>query len=300
MINLISISDTAYVITSAAGNVSVHTSWVDLASGSVTPGRTNTAAITTATTTTVVAAPAASTYRNIKYVTIKNHDAAVTNIVEFYTTDGTTAIDHIQATLTPLQSLVFSDNCGWQKYSATGAALASNDYPATVSNASTASFSTAFSADTYLTGSAIVLPTGILRIGTMIRWSFDMVKTAAGVATPIITIRFGTAGTTADTSRCAFTFAAGTGVADTARFEIMANFRSVGSGVATIIAGTCSCYHSLAATGMTTTGASGFGQITTIGGGFDSTVAGSTIGLSFNGGTSFAGTNNVVQTIMTT
>ena len=61
MINLASTSDLLKVITSAAGTVAVHASWVDLPNGgtSSSPGRTNTADITTATTTTVVASPAA-------------------------------------------------------------------------------------------------------------------------------------------------------------------------------------------------------------------------------------------------
>ena len=49
MLILSSTSDLLRVTTSAAGDVDVHASWVDNASGTITPGRTNTAAITTAT-----------------------------------------------------------------------------------------------------------------------------------------------------------------------------------------------------------------------------------------------------------
>jgi hypothetical protein len=47
MINLASTSDSLYVVTSAAGDIEVHASWVDLSGSTVTPGRTNTASITT-------------------------------------------------------------------------------------------------------------------------------------------------------------------------------------------------------------------------------------------------------------
>jgi hypothetical protein len=46
---------------------------------------------------------------------------------------------------------------------------------------------------------------------------------------------------------------------------------------------------------MTTTGASGMAYLTVTSSGFDSTVAASSIGMSFNGGASFAGTNTLVQ-----
>ena len=58
MIFLTSTSDIIQVITSAAGSIRVHSTWIDNASGTVTPGRTNLAAITSATTTTAVVANA--------------------------------------------------------------------------------------------------------------------------------------------------------------------------------------------------------------------------------------------------
>lgn len=120
-----------------------------------------------------------------------------------------------------------------------------------------------------------------------------MVKTAAGIATPILAIRFGTAGTTTDTARLTFTFAAGTAAIDTGIVEVLVHFRTVGAtGVAT---GSARIAHHLAATGLTSTGASGTGIILATSAAFDTTVASSIIGASFNGGTSFAGTNTLVQ-----
>src|SRR6266446_3421873 len=52
-----------------------------------------------------------------------------------------------------------------------------------LSNASVATVSAGYAADTYLAGSAIAIPAaGGWRVGTIYNCSFDMVKTAAGVA----------------------------------------------------------------------------------------------------------------------
>ncbi len=154
---------------------------------------------------------------------------------------------------------------------------------------------TGFASDTYLTGSSLLLPSGIIRAGTQIKWVFDMTKTAAGTAALAINIRFGINGAVADTSRCALAFAVGTADADTGLFEVIATFRAVGSGTSAVIQGITKCAHHLAATGLISTGASGIGIVKTTGGGFDSTVASSYIGLSVNGGADFAGTNELVQ-----
>src|SRR5258706_4626752 len=97
-----------------------------------------------------------------------------------------------------------------------------------VTNASTTTVSAGYAADTYLAGSSLSIPTGLVRVGSIYHCIFDMVKTGAGTATPIITLRFGTAGTTGDTARLTFTFAVGTGVIDTGIFEIWAHFRVSG------------------------------------------------------------------------
>lgn len=113
MLLLNSVSDLIQVQTSAAGSVEVHASWVDNASGTITPGRTNTADITTATTTTVVASPAASTTRNVRHLNIHNESATITNIIDVIHTDGTTTHDLIRCTLLPEESLIFNQEGNW-------------------------------------------------------------------------------------------------------------------------------------------------------------------------------------------
>jgi hypothetical protein len=159
-------------------------------------------------------------------------------------------------------------------------------------NASNAN-QTGFSADTYLAGSSITVPAGLWQAGGIYKLRFDMVKTAAGTATFAINIRMGTAGTTADTAVLTLTFGAGTANADTGIFEVLATFRTVGSGTSAVLQGIARCTHHLAATGLVSTGASGTGIIIGTSAGFASTTQ-TYIGASINGGASFSGTNTMV------
>lgn len=123
MLNLIGATDSLYVITSAAGDIEVHASYADLvlSSGVVTPGRTNTASIATATTTTVVAAPSSGTVRNVKYASIYNHSATISNTCEVYHTDGTNPCEMAMAILLPGERLIYGDAEGWKHYDSNNA-----------------------------------------------------------------------------------------------------------------------------------------------------------------------------------
>lgn len=160
-------------------------------------------------------------------------------------------------------------------------------------NASLAGVATAFAVDTYLDGSPILMPPQGPKAKSMYYLVFDMVKSAAGTATFIVTVRFGTAGSVADTARLTFTFPAGTAAADAGTFELWLHFRSIGA--AAVAVGICRLVHALAATGLTTGGASGSSVQLITSGAFDSTVAGSILGVSINGGAAFSGTNSLQQ-----
>lgn len=110
------------VITSAATAVDVHASYVDNASGTITPGVKNTV-ITTAVAapgTTVVAAPAASTQRNVQHLIIRNKDAATSNTITVRHSDGTTAVDIFSVGLAAGEHLEFVYGKGWIVIDATG------------------------------------------------------------------------------------------------------------------------------------------------------------------------------------
>jgi len=110
---LTSTSDIIRIVTGSAADVDVHASWVDNASGTITPGRTNTTPITTATTTTVVGSPAASTQRNVRSLYIHNTHATVSTTVTVQHFDGTTNVDLINCTLLPDEHLELREDGSW-------------------------------------------------------------------------------------------------------------------------------------------------------------------------------------------
>lgn len=158
-------------------------------------------------------------------------------------------------------------------------------------NYSIAAQSPAATTRTYITGSAIAIPAGKLKIGTMFKWSFDMTKTAAGNAASTIDVAVGTAGTTADTARVSFTKPAGTAVADHGTVDIMVTCRGPLSASGRF-AGTMKMVHNLAATGhMVIPCMSQF----VLSGTFDVTVASLIVGLCITTGASDAITIEQVQ-----
>jgi hypothetical protein len=166
-------------------------------------------------------------------------------------------------------------------------------YPMQIINSSTADDSSFAATDRYVAGSACTVAAGDFKAGGQYRCIFDMVK-SAGTGAIVITVRVGTTGTTSDTTATIpFTFGAGTSVADTGMFEVLVNFRSVGSGTSAVIAGVCRGTHNLATTGLFNNAAA-WTIIGTTSAGFNSSTA-TKIGVSFNGSTSFAGVNKVVQ-----
>lgn len=120
MLLLTSTSDLVRVITGSAAAIDAHASWMDNASGTITPGRTNTASISTATTTTVVGSPGSSTQRNVKNLTLANTHASVstTVIVEHY--DNTTAETVWSGTLAAGEEVVLDELGVWTQYDVNG------------------------------------------------------------------------------------------------------------------------------------------------------------------------------------
>lgn len=137
---------------------------------------------------------------------------------------------------------------------------------------------------TYLAGSAIAVPVGKLQIGTVLSWTFDMTKTAAGSASSVIDIALGTNGTTTDTAVVSFTKPAGTAAADAAFVTITAVVRGPLS-ASGVIVGNFQMTHNLAATGHAQIPCV---VVTTVSGSVDVTVASLIAGLCITTGASDA------------
>jgi hypothetical protein len=149
-------------------------------------------------------------------------------------------------------------------------------------------------ADTYLTGSALTIPSHGLQAGTMFRWRLAMTKTAAGTAAPVWVVRIGTLGTVADAAILTFTqVALQTAAADTGVVTIEAILRNVGA--AGVLAGSLDMHHVLAATGFSTLTMNVM-QVTSAG--FDTTPAGLIVGVSINPGASGVWTHQCVKAEM--
>jgi len=163
-----------------------------------------------------------------------------------------------------------------------------------LNNASTAAVSAGYASDTYLVGSAVTIPTaGGWRVGTIYRCGFDITKTAAGTAASTIIVRMGTTGTTADAAILTFNHGVGTANADIGWYSLVATFRAVGAGTTAILQGVLALHHDLASTGLTTSSIDGNYILPVTSAGFNSTTQ-TIIGISFNGGASFSGTNTLV------
>jgi len=251
------------------------------------------------TTPTALIGPASGTDMIVDNIVVSNTGAS-TRVVTFYKTKDSTTYDATTqwAKLTLLTGERAEWNgIGWTTYTAQGISkVAPITSGLTISNASVAS-QAPFSSDTYLAGSSLSLPAGLIRAQSSFYWVFDVVKTNAGTAAPTVIIRYGTAGAFSDTARVTFTFSVQTAVVDRGIFEVWANFRSVGSGTSAVLAGIARLHHQLAVTGLNTVQPAGLQTLAVTSSGFDSTPAGSFIGLSVNGGGSAAWTVTVVQAL---
>ena len=155
-------------------------------------------------------------------------------------------------------------------------------------NASVANQSPTGGTDTYVTGSDVAIPAGRLQAKSRYRLRIWLDKTsAAGTASVVCTIRLGTAGTTADTSRAVLTFAIQTAATDEGTIDIDVTFRTVGSGTSAVIQANGLLDHKQAITGLTSVNSS---VVKATSSGFDSTVANLKIGCSINTGTSTVAT----------
>lgn len=243
------------------------------------------ATITTATTTVLIDATTGFTSGdsiNVKDASIFNADTVNSGTIRLEHFDGTNTAILCECILLPRERVELNEAGNWLHFDSNGG-LYTAASTVTLYKTSTTSQASTFAADTYLTGSFIVFPRAP-KVGTSYTLEFDAVKTAAGTATPIVTVRIGTAGTTSDTARNTLTFNAGTAAADTGRFRLTVVFRSVGSGTSAVTQAVCSLTKgATATTGLVNL----VGQtVTNTSSGFDSTTALLGIGASLNGGTS--------------
>lgn len=275
--------DKLKLITSAAGDIDTVCSYIDYDDANppvVQDMNVEKHNIVTAATTDILAGVTSANQRRVlKNCAIVNTHASVANNVTVVL-DAIDGLDYsITATyvLQPLESLRYDEGHGWFKDSSPTLALAG------ATNKMLGANQSGFAVDTYLQNSSLVCAAlGPATIGRTFHWRFILSKTAAGTATPIITVRTGT-GVVGDASRVVFTWGAGTAAIDRVEVEMDVFFISVGAGTAAVLRGKAN-----ATSNLTTTGWSNAVKALqpADSGGFDSTTAGLVVGLSYNGGAS--------------
>lgn len=151
----------------------------------------------------------------------------------------------------------------------------------------------AFATDLYLVGSNVLLPSFGMQAGTKYFLQASASKTGNGTGTPVYTVRIGSAGSAADTSRLALTGPAQTAIADIGTLNILLVVRNVGA--SGVIQGTAWWEHRGTAANTTTSG-TGFandstGHVEGTATPYDNSAEGGKyIGISINGGASNAWT----------
>jgi hypothetical protein len=164
----------------------------------------------------------------------------------------------------------YEDGDGWTVYSSTGVVVTGQvllgvglGTPATATQSLTASSANV------LTGTSFQIGTNTLQVGNRFRFTFTLGKTAAGVATWIAAVKFGTAGTTADGAIASFTSGTNTAAVDKGMYILDVWITAVGSGTSATCNAAVNGFNRLTdATGL---GVLGPGPTSTTG--FDSTLA---------------------------
>lgn len=124
MITLTATTHILELTTGSATAVDVFVSYADHTTAGAILGDEQTL-ITTATTTTILSAPASSTQRQVKLITI-NNTGATPNTVTVKKDISATEYDLFYTTLQTHESLIYIDGKGWTQYTATGQAYTAN------------------------------------------------------------------------------------------------------------------------------------------------------------------------------
>ena len=121
MILLNNLTSTLSIVTSGATSVGGSVSWLD-ATGTIitTPAVPTNFSSSSAGTTVIVPSPGGSTSRNVKYVAIRNNDAAATNTITVEVFDGTLTEVQVTVALRPGYTLFYEDKAGWYTVDAVG------------------------------------------------------------------------------------------------------------------------------------------------------------------------------------
>ena len=124
MIILKATTESLTLVTSSVAGIDCSVSYADITTTTFSPSTQETK-ITSATTTPICSAPAVSTQRQIKLISIVNIDAAVSNTITLYKLISATNYELWSGTLAAGESLSFTSDGEWVCYDSTNAIRAS-------------------------------------------------------------------------------------------------------------------------------------------------------------------------------
>lgn len=281
MIYLFATTDIIRTTVSSAAAVDVNLNYLEAvtSTGALAGAGRAFKAFSSASSDDTLAGPGGSNYRSLKQGTWRNKDAALAvDVTVMYRASGPVDYELHKVTLQPGESLIYIEGIGFFTN-------ARSSGKSGLKNCSTADQSIGASTTAYLTGSAILLPKPPVA-GTVLRFMYQIAKTAAATATQTVDLRFGIGGSTSDASRNAFTLDTETAVADEMLVEVLATIRGP-IGASCIVEAVL-----MAADNLTTTGFSNTARKAQIrrtqSAAFDITTAGLIAGLSITSGASHA------------
>jgi hypothetical protein len=233
MLNLATTTTKLTLVTGSATDIEVTHSYVDLSTSTFLPtgvGGDTLTNITTATTTDIVPAPAASTVRNVKHISLFNRHASTSNLCTVNQTDGTDTNCQAEVTLLAGERLVF-DECGtWTHYDANGGV-----YPSTGAAALQSDMEAGTSSSKYVTPQGVNWHPGVAKFWviftgntTTILSSWNVTSITDGTTEATVTIA-------ADFSSPNWpVFATATGTASTAAAARLATARAIAAGTVVV------------------------------------------------------------------
>lgn len=233
MILVTGTTDTLEVVTDASADIEVHASYVTNNSGTYTPGRTNTASITSNTTTTVVAAPGASQQRAVTGLSIRNNHASVSCNVTVQHNDGTNVETIILVNLLAGESLILGENGQWIHYDVNG-----GPYPALGNIASQSDLEGATSVTTVVTPGRVKFHPGVAKFWVIAGTSGNVL--ASYNVTSLTDTGTGVLGITIETDFSSVNYCVAVSVEATGTTWAVANTRECHIRNATLAAGTVS------------------------------------------------------------
>lgn len=281
MMPLIATTDIIRTTTSSAAalDIVLHYVQANASTGAFSGVGRAVAALSSATSHHTLAGPGGSDFRTLKTGSWRNKDASLSvDVTVAYRTAGPTDYELIKVTLKAGETLEYIEGIGFFTVKASA--------PRTgLVNVATADQSIGASTTAYLTGSAITLPNPVVA-GMVLRWTYQLSKTAAATAARTVALRFGTGGSTSDTARNSFTADTETAVADEAIEQVIATIRGP-IGASCVVEAVWTSDNNLSTTGFSNTARKAQVRQATSSA-FDITPAGTIAGLSIATGASHA------------